>query len=84
VCVYIIYLTAQAGDTALILSGVELEAGFLFERFSQVRHQTFVEVLAAQMRVPVGRKYLEDSVIDREEGHVKGAACEVQDQDVYM
>ena len=40
-----------------------------------------VEVVAAEMRVAVGRQDLEDAILDPEDGDVEGAAAEVVDGD---
>jgi hypothetical protein len=55
---------------------------FLNSSISQVVDDRLVEVVAAEVRVAVGREHLEDAVADIEDRDVEGAAAEVEDRDL--
>jgi hypothetical protein len=48
----------------------------------EVRDKAVVEVLATEMGVSVGGLNLEDTLVNAEEGHIKGTTTEIEDQDV--
>merc|ERR1740127_35285 len=45
-------------------------------------HNAVVEVLTSQMRVTGSGLHFEDAILDREEGHIEGAATHVVNEDV--
>ena len=45
------------------------------------REQQIVDVVAAQVRVAVGRDDLEDALVQLEDGDIEGAAAEIVDGD---
>ncbi len=62
----------------------EVNAGFFFELVQQVVDDAVVEVLAAQVRVAVGRFYFKHAVAQLQNRHVKGAAAKVKDDDFFF
>ena len=60
----------------------QVHAGLLFELLQQVVHHALVEVIAAQPVVASGSQDLDDSAVNVQNGHVKGAAAQVVDHDL--
>ena len=69
-------LAAELLDRTLVLAGVG--AGLLLVQAQEVLHHTVVKVLTAEMRVAVGRKHLEDAVVDRQHRDIERAAAEIE------
>ena len=55
---------------------------FLRELVCQIVHQHIVEVIAAQVRITVGRQYFEYAVAEFQNGYIEGAAAKVVYQDL--
>ena len=55
---------------------------FLRELVCQIVHQHIVEVIAAQVRITVGRQYFEYAVTEFQNGYIEGAAAKVVYQDL--
>ena len=60
----------------------QVDAVRLFELGHSVLHDALVEVIAAQMGVAAGGKHRKGAVLDLDDGHIKGAAAKVVDQDL--
>ena len=50
---------------------------FLRELVCQIVHQHIVEVIAAQVRITVGRQYFKYAIAKFQNGYIEGAAAEV-------
>jgi hypothetical protein len=62
----------------------EIDALVLLELFDEVAHDPVVDVVAAQVRVAVGREHLDGVVADLEHADVEGAAAEVVHGDLLV
>ncbi|OWR50326.1 LAC protein [Danaus plexippus plexippus] len=72
---------AEASQRARVGSKVFLVLSDEF--FSEMIHQPVVKVLASEMRVSSGSLHLEQrALVDGQNGHVEGAAAEIEDQHV--
>merc|ERR1719343_696509 len=47
-------------------------------------HNTLIEILTTEMGVTVCGNDLKDTVVDRQQAHIEGAASQVVDQDVLL
>merc|ERR1711971_489644 len=75
-------LSPQLLDSANILSQV---LSFLpLVELDEVFHHPLVKVLTSKMGVSVGGDDLEHSIIDGQEGHIKGTASEIKHKDVLL
>ena len=74
------FLEALQGHRVL----AQVDAVLLLELVGDVVDQHLVEVVAAQVRVAVGRLDLEDAVADVEDRDVERAAAEVEDGDLFV
>ena len=59
----------------------EIDALLLFEFADDPLYGALVPVIATQMGVPVGGSDLNDAIADLQEGHVKRAATQVENED---
>jgi hypothetical protein len=55
-------------------------AALLLEQLEEVVHHALVKVLAAEVRVAVGGDDLENTLLDRQQRHVKRAAAQIVDR----
>ena len=53
-----------------------------FELGHGIFHDALIEVVTAQMGVAAGGKHRKGPVLDLDDGHIKGAAAEVVDEDL--
>ena len=60
----------------------EVDAVRLLELGHGILHDALVEVVAAQMGVAAGGKHRKSPVLDLDDGHIKGAAAQVVDEDL--
>ena len=60
----------------------QVDAVRLFELGHSVLHDALVKVVAAQMGVAAGGQHRKGAVLDLDDGHIKGAAAKVVDQDL--
>ena len=58
----------------------QVDAVRLFEFCHRVLHDALVKVVAAQMGVAAGGQHRKGAVLDLDDGHIKGAAAKVVDQ----
>ena len=65
----------------LVALGGQVEAALRLELCNQPVHNALVEVIAAQVRITVGRLHLDDALADLKDRDIKGAAAEVIDRD---
>uniref|UniRef100_A0A6B2LDX3 Uncharacterized protein n=1 Tax=Arcella intermedia TaxID=1963864 RepID=A0A6B2LDX3_9EUKA len=77
-----LHFAAQLRDGTLVCRRVP--ARLLLPQLQEVLHNALVEVLPAKVRVAVRRNHLEDPVVDGQNAHIKGAAPEVEHQDVLL
>ena len=73
---------AETAEGALVLAHVLLVT--TLEVLEEVVDHAVVEVLPAEVSVSGGGLDLEDALLDGKEGHVEGAAPEVEDEDVLL
>ena len=62
----------------------DVDAGVLLELGDEPVHQAVVDVVAAEVRVAVGRDDLDDLVADLEDRDVEGAAAHVEHGDELL
>ena len=60
----------------------QVDAVRLFELGHRVLHDALVKVVAAQMGIAAGGQHRKGAVLDLDDGHIKGAAAKVIDQDL--
>ena len=60
----------------------EVDAIRFFELGHGIFHDALIEVVTAQMGVAAGGKHRKGPVLDLDDGHIKGAAAEVVDEDL--
>ena len=58
----------------------QIVAGLVLEALRENDGEGGVDVVAAELADPLRRQLLEDAVMDAEDGHIKGAAAEVVDE----
>jgi len=63
-----------------LVSG-QVDAVLFLEFIAHPVHDPFIEVIAAQMGIPVGGFHFEHSVAQFQDGHIEGAAAQVVNQD---
>jgi hypothetical protein len=74
------FLEALEGHRVL----ADVDAFLLAELLGEEVDEALVPVVAAQVRVAVGREHLEDAVADVEDRDVEGTAAKVEDRDLLV
>merc|ERR1719410_398722 len=73
---------SQAAEGALVLTHVLAMAAL--EVLEEVVHHAVVKVLATKVCVACSGLDLKDTLLDGEEGHVKGASAKIKDQHILL
>mmetsp|Transcript_51590 Transcript_51590/g.84549 ORF Transcript_51590/g.84549 Transcript_51590/m.84549 type:complete len:92 (-) Transcript_51590:695-970(-) len=56
----------------------------LLEDIHEVLHHALIEIFSSQVCVAIGGQNLENTVVDGQQGDIKGATTQVIDQDVLI
>ena len=56
----------------------------LLEDLHKVLHDPLIKIFTSQVCVAIGGYHLEDTVVDGQQGNIKGATSQVIDQDVLL
>merc|ERR1719244_2393696 len=62
----------------------EILALFLLVQLDEVLHYSLVEILTTQMSISVGSHYLKHSVVNGQEGHIKGTATKIEHKHILL